>query len=75
MLRRMKYVLLSVVTAVTSLCSSGCGKAADDGKTVIELVHYKPEAVSFFEEMEEKFNKTHNDIELKISSPNVAMPG
>lgn len=73
MLRRMKYVLLSVVTAVTSLCSSGCGKVADDGKTVIELVHYKPEAVSFFEEMEEKFNKTHDDIELKISSPNDAM--
>lgn len=57
MLRRMKYVLLSVVTAVTSLCSSGCGKAADDGKTVIELVHYKPEAVSFLKKWRRSLTK------------------
>ena len=50
-----------------------CGKNNKDGKTVIELVQYKPEAASYFEEVEERFNASHDDIELKISSPNDAM--
>jgi raffinose/stachyose/melibiose transport system substrate-binding protein len=40
---------------------------------VIELVQYKPEAVNAFEQLEEKFNAEHDDIELKIDSPNDAM--
>ena len=53
---------------------TGCGGSeAEDGKIVIELVHYKPEAVDVFEQLEEEFNKTHDDILLKIDSPNDAM--
>lgn len=52
---------------------AGCSGQAKDGKIEIELVHYKPEAVDLFEELEEKFNSTHDDIHLTISSPNDAM--
>ena len=59
---------------MTGFCLlTGCGKNNKDGKTVIELVQYKPEATSYFEEVEERFNASHDDIELKISSPNDAM--
>ena len=40
---------------------------------MIELVHYKPEAVDAFEALEEKFNATHDNIKLVIDSPNDAM--
>lgn len=53
---------------------SGCGaKDSADGKTVVEIVSYKPEAVKAFEALEEKFNASHDNIELKIDSPNDAM--
>ncbi len=54
---------------------SGCGKSDADasGKTVVEMVQYKPEAVAIFDALEEKFNATHDDILLKIDSPNDAM--
>lgn len=57
------------------LLSVGCGggdKTAE-GKTVIEMVQYKQEAVDIFEEFEKGFNETHDDILLKIDSPNDAM--
>lgn len=44
-----------------------------DGKTEIEVVSYKPEAVKAFEKIEKQFNETHDDIHLTISSPNEAM--
>ena len=66
--------LLFVLTMMTGFCLlTGCGKNNKDEKTVIELVQYKPEATSYFEEVEERFNASHDDIELKISSPNDAM--
>ena len=37
------------------------------------MVSYKPEAVKAFEKIEKRFNETHDDIHLKISSPNEAM--
>lgn len=37
------------------------------------MVHYKPEAVAVFEQLEQQFNETHDDILLKIESPNDAM--
>lgn len=37
------------------------------------MLQYKPEAVAAFEEIEERFNATHDDIELRIESPNEAM--
>ncbi len=36
----------------------------------IELVQYKPEAFRIFDALAEKFNKTHTNIHLTISSPN-----
>ena len=44
-----------------------------NGKVKIEVVQYKPEAVDVFEELEKKFNETHDNIELVIDSPNDAM--
>ena len=55
------------------LLLSGCGDSSHDGKIEIELVQYKPEAVDIFEQVAEKFNSTHDDIYLKIESPNDAM--
>lgn len=53
----------------------GCGKSDTDasGKIVVEMIQYKPEAVAIFDALEEKFNATHDDILLKIDSPNDAM--
>lgn len=52
---------------------TGCGQSASDGRIEVELVSYKPEAVGAFEEIAERFNTTHDDIYLKIDSPNEAM--
>lgn len=61
----------AVILAAFAL--SGCGGQKDNGKITVEIVQYKPEAVKAFEELEEKFNATHDDIELVIDSPNDAM--
>lgn len=73
--KRAKSVLCTAGILITAgLCLSGCGNAAKkNGKTVIELVQYKPEAVKAFEQIAKRFNQTHEDIELKIDSPNDAM--
>lgn len=73
MLKRSKAILFSAVLLLGCFSLIGCGKGKDSKKTKIELVHYKPEAVSYFEEVEKEFNESHKDIELKISSPNDAM--
>ena len=52
---------------------TGCGQAASDGKIEVEIVSYKPEAVSAMEKIEARFNETHDDIHLTINSPNEAM--
>lgn len=66
-------ILLAGMTAMTALLS-GCGaNRGANGKTVVEIVQYKPEAVKAFDALEEKFNSTHDDIELVIDSPNDAM--
>lgn len=73
---RTKKGMLSVLLVCVMLASmmlQGCGAGDDNnGKTVIELVQYKPEAVNVFEQLEEEFNATHDDIQLKIESPNDA---
>ena len=58
---------------ISAALLSGCSTETASGKTVIEIVQYKPEAVKAFEVLEEKFNATHDDIELVIDSPNDAM--
>lgn len=57
-----------------SVLLGGCGSSSSssDGKIEIDLVQYKPEAVDIFNELEEKFNATHDDIHLTIESPNDA---
>ncbi|MGN0592892.1 MAG: ABC transporter substrate-binding protein [Ruminococcus sp.] len=61
-------------TILSALLLSGCDNSTgNSGKTEITMLQYKPEAVAAFEEMEERFNATHDDIVLKIESPNEAM--
>ena len=65
--------LMAGITGLSMLLT-GCGsEKTADGKIVVEIVQYKPEAVKAFEALEEKFNATHDDIELIIDSPNDAM--
>ena len=76
MRNRSKWILCMglAFTMAASVTLSGCGTGKkDSGKTEIELVQYKPEAVKAFEKLEEKFNATHDDIHLTIESPNDAM--
>ena len=69
--------LVAFTTSSAALASAfsmtGCSMQSKSGKTVITMIQYKPESVKAFEAMEERFNATHDDIELKIESPNEAM--
>lgn len=58
---------------LTSLLISGCQPKRANDKIEITMVQYKQEAVEVFEELEQKFNETHDDIHLSIESPNDAM--
>lgn len=52
----------------------GCGnKATAEGRTEIEIVSYKKEAVDTFNKIAARFNETYDDIHLTIDSPNEAM--
>ena len=75
MKRRGKAALCLGMTGVMAVGTmlSGCEKEQTNGKVKIEVVQYKPEAVDVFEELEKKFNETHDNIELVIDSPNDAM--
>ena len=75
-MRRHKKAVCCLMTGTAALAAllTGCGaKEGETGKTVVEIVQYKPEAVKAFGALEEKFNAAHDDIELKIDSPNDAM--
>lgn len=66
---------ISAVLAVSMLAAvilPGCGSDESSGKTEIEILQYKPEAATYFDQVEEQFNATHDDIHLTISSPNDA---
>lgn len=69
---RKKMLLAGIALGTAAACISGCGAGKSDEKIQVELVQYKPEAVDTFEALEAKFNETHDDIELTISSPNDA---
>lgn len=74
-MKRKKAVLagLALTGAASAAALTGCGSEGDNGKVVVEMVQYKQEAVKVFEELEKKFNETHDDIELRIDSPNDAV--
>ncbi|MDO5422477.1 MAG: extracellular solute-binding protein [Eubacteriales bacterium] len=72
--KKASAVWKAAAVVAAGLFLTGCGSSStQDGKTVIELVQYKPEAVKAFEAIEARFNETHDDILLKIESPNDAM--
>lgn len=52
-----------------SLLFAGCTSERADGKIEVEIVSYKQEAVSIFEQLMEEFNAAHDDIYLNITSP------
>lgn len=75
MVKGKKILTIMLAATILTLGLFGC-KGSDetaDGKVRIELVQYKPEAVDVFDELEKRFNETHDDIELVIDSPNDAM--
>lgn len=63
----------SVLLSFLALSLSGCGNAEQSSIPEIEILSYKREAVDFMNEIEDLFNSTHDDVRLKISSPNEAM--
>ena len=70
-----KKKVISAVLAVSMLAAvilPGCGSDENSGKTEIEILQYKPEAATYFDQVEDQFNATHDDIHLTISSPNDA---
>ncbi len=70
-----KKKVISAALAVSMLSAAilpGCGAGKDDGVTEIEILQYKPEAATYFDQVEDEFNATHDDIHLTISSPNDA---
>lgn len=73
--RNVPAKVVSMILAAVFLCMTlaACGNSKNSGKTTIEIVNYKQEAVDYFDQLQDEFNKTHSDIELTISSPNDAM--
>lgn len=64
-------LMLAAVLGTVNL--GGCREEASSDRAEVEMVCYKPEAVKAFEKIEARFNETHDDIHLTISSPNEAM--
>ncbi|MBQ6491818.1 MAG: twin-arginine translocation signal domain-containing protein, partial [Atopobiaceae bacterium] len=61
-----------VCAAGATAALAGCGGSSDSGKTEIEVVTYKQEAVKTFEKLQDLFNETHDDIHVTITCPNDA---
>ncbi|MCD8120424.1 MAG: extracellular solute-binding protein [Lachnospiraceae bacterium] len=62
--------LAACVVAGVAAMVTGCGSTSD--VVEIEVIQSKSEASDIFEELEEEFNKTHEDIHLTITTPNDA---
>ena len=64
----------ALVVMLTSVSVTGCSSdKTKDGRTIVTMLQYKPEAVAAFDEMAERFNASQDEIYLKIESPNDAM--
>lgn len=56
-----------------SLMLGGCSETRPDGKTEVEFVSYKQEAVNIFNQLAEEFNASSDDVYLNFTSPNDAV--
>lgn len=68
-----RNISLMLAAVLGTVNFGGCGEEASSDCAEVEMVCYKPEAVKAFEKIEARFNETHDDIHLTISSPNEAM--
>lgn len=65
---------MALVLTASSAVLTGCGSdKTKDGRTIVTMLQYKPEAVSAFDEMAKRFNASQDEIYLEIESPNDAM--
>ncbi len=72
--KHMAQSLCLAITVLSAFLLQGCGRTGkSNGATEVTMLQYKPEAVAAFEEMETRFNETHDTIHLNIESPNEAM--
>ena len=71
-LTRRSFLGLSAAAAA-GLALTGCEGERSDGRTEIEFVSYKREAVSIFEALMAEFNETNDHIYLNFTSPNEAV--
>mgnify|MGYP004482738173 FL=1 len=68
---RKKMAILGILLGTTAFI--GCGQKISNNVIEVEMVSYKPESVAAFEEIQRKFNESHDNIHLTINSPNEAM--
>ena len=68
-----RNISLMLAAVLGTVNFGGCGEEASSDRAEVEMVCYKPEAVKAFEKIEARFNETHEDIHLTISSQNEAM--
>ena len=65
-----KFISASICLTLTMSVLSGCSSSGDiEGKTTIELVTYKMEAVDLFNEFAREFNDENPDLNLVIEAP------
>lgn len=72
-MKKQNKAVLGLLAAGLAAALTGCSAGNDSGKTEINLIQYKLEAVEVFEAFEREFNETHEDIHLTIDTPNDAM--
>ncbi len=74
MINKKNMAFAAILTISPALFMGGCSfNETSSSKTVITMLQYKPEATHAFEKIEKMFNAAHDNIELKIESPNEAM--
>lgn len=71
-LTRRSFLGLSAAAAA-GLALTGCEGERADGKAEVEIVNYKMEAASYFEDLEAQFNEQSDDVFLNFDSPNDAV--
>ena len=64
-----RHALGLSAAALSSVLFAGCTSETTDGKVQVEIVSYKQEAKSIFDQIQADFNAAHDDIVLKIDSP------